>query len=129
LEIKIVLHFKDGKIEKGTTTDFSPRYPSFHILNLQGISHQVDISKLKAIFFVRDFGGKMYKVEKKVFPSKRLPGKKVQVKFTDSEVLLGYTQGYDPRRTGFFLLPVDPESNNERIFVVLSSVEYIQILD
>lgn len=129
MEIKIVLHFKDGKIEKGTTTDFSPRYPSFHILNLQGISHQVDISQLKAIFFVRDFGGKMYKVEKKVFPSKRLPGKKVQVKFTDSEVLLGYTQGYDPRRTGFFLLPVDPESNNERIFVVLSSVEYIQILD
>ena len=129
MEIKIVLHFNDGKIEKGTTTDFSPRYPSFHILNLQGISHQVDISQLKAIFFVRDFGGKMYKVEKKVFPSKRLPGKKVQVKFTDNEVLLGYTQGYDPRRTGFFLLPVDPESNNERIFVVLSSVEYIQILD
>lgn len=129
MEIKIVLHFKDGKIEKGTTTDFSPRYPSFHILNLQGVSNQVDISQLKAIFFVRDFGGKMDKVEKKVFPSKRLPGKKVQVKFTDNEVLLGYTQGYDPRRTGFFLLPVDPESNNERIFVVLSAVEYIQILD
>ncbi len=71
----------------------------------------------------------MEKVEKKVFPSKPLPGKKVQVKFTDGEILLGYTQGYDPKRTGFFLLPVDPESNNERIFVVLSSLEHIQILD
>jgi len=129
LEIKIVVHFKDGRIEKGTTTDFSPHHPSFHILDLQGMSRQVDISQLKAIFFVKDFGGRMDKMEKKVFPSKSLPGKKVQVKFTDGEILLGYTQGYDPKRTGFFLLPVDPESNNERIFVILSSLEYIQILD
>ncbi len=129
MEIKIVIHFKDGKIEKGTTTDFSPRHPSFHILNLQEISHQVDTSQLKAIFFVKDFGGRMEKMEKKVFPSKSLPGKKVQVKFTDGEILFGYTQGYDPKRTGFFLLPVDAESNNERIFVILSSLEHIQILD
>ena len=129
MEIKIVVHFKDGRIEKGTTTDFSPRHPSFHILDLQGMSRQVDISQLKAIFFVKDFGGRMDKMEKKVFPSQSPPGKKVQVKFTDGEILLGYTQGYDPKRTGFFLLPVDPESNNERIFIVLSSLEYIQILD
>jgi hypothetical protein len=65
-------------------------------------------------------------VKKKTFADledKTLIGKKVKVEFNDGEVLYGMTLGYSPHRQGFFFTPIDPESNNERIFAVLSAVK------
>ena len=45
--------------------------------------------------------------------------------FRDSEVITGYTFGYDPGRSGFFVMPTDEASNNERIFVVRSAVREV----
>jgi Family of unknown function (DUF6982) len=42
--------------------------------------------------------------------------------------LIGYTPGYDSRRTGFFLFPADPRSNNLRIFVVSGAVAAVRYL-
>lgn len=47
-----------------------------------------------------------------------VPGRKIRVVFEDGEVLLGTTQGYDASRPGFFIIPADAASNNERCFVV-----------
>ena len=48
-------------------------------------------------------------------------GKRIQVKFKDGEVLIGYTSGYSPDRMGFFVFPSDPDSNNEKVFVVAAA--------
>jgi hypothetical protein len=48
-------------------------------------------------------------------------GKRIQVKFKDGEVLIGYTSGYSPDRTGFFVFPSDPDSNNEKVFVMTAA--------
>ena len=37
--------------------------------------------------------------------------------------------GYSPQRRGFFFSPIDPESNNERIFAILSAVKDISFYD
>jgi hypothetical protein len=40
-------------------------------------------------------------------------------------VLVGTTQGYQPGRPGFFLIPADAKSNNERCYVVASAAREI----
>jgi hypothetical protein len=55
-------------------------------------------------------------------------GVKIMVEFKDGEVLAGTTTGYDPKRWGFFILPADHDSNNERCYVVIAAAKYIRIL-
>ena len=84
---------------------------------------------LKAIFMVRDFiGHSLYKERKKYIEGEELSGKKVEVTFKDGEVLVGSTLGYDSKRQGFFIFPVDPKSNNIRIYVVSFAVEKVRYL-
>ena len=42
--------------------------------------------------------------------------------------MLGMTQGYLPGRPGFFVVPVDKNSNNLRCFVVVSATQEIALL-
>jgi hypothetical protein len=55
-------------------------------------------------------------------------GRKVEVIFKDGEALVGSTQGYQADRPGFFMVPADPQSNNERIFVVAKAVQKVSFL-
>lgn len=48
--------------------------------------------------------------------------------FKDGEVLVGLTLGYDPNRLGFFVIPVDTQSNNLRVFVVSSAMSKFRFL-
>ncbi len=87
------------------------------------------IRDLKAIFFVRDFGGNSaYEEHKKFVAGAPLSGRKMEVTFTDGEVLVGTTTGYDAQRAGFFLFPVDARSNNVRIFIVQAVVRKVKFL-
>jgi hypothetical protein len=52
----------------------------------------------------------------------------MEVTCKDGEVIVGTTTGYDPKRPGFFLFPIDPSANNERVFVVTSAVRTARFL-
>ncbi|MEO0142565.1 MAG: hypothetical protein ABIL70_00845 [candidate division WOR-3 bacterium] len=134
---KIVVHFLDHRIERGYTTDFNPDKPFFHLIvkeNDKDKSIPIKIENLKAVFFVKELLGKSRTrpAEKKTFEDlkdKKLIGKKVKVEFVDNEVLYGITLGYSPKRQGFFFTPIDPDSNNERIFAVLGAVKSVTFYD
>jgi len=124
---KIVARYLNGKILKGTTRNFFPNKPVFHVTRHgstgPGDLVEVNLGELKAIFFVRDFTGNPKHVErKKLTPGERTQGRLMEVTCRDGEVIVGTTTGYDPKRPGFFLFPIDPTANNERIFVVASAV-------
>jgi len=53
-------------------------------------------------------------------------GKKVMVTFTDGEALAGFTSGYTPGKPGYFVIPADPSSNNERIYVLTAAVQKVE---
>lgn len=130
---KIVVRYQNGKILKGQTSDFLPAKSAFHISLLDtpagAPSIEVQVSEVKAIFFVKDFAGNREHKEAKEFAaSKSTGGRKIQVLFKDNETLVGTTQGYDPKRTGFFLIPADPGSNNDRSFVVKSATQKISFI-
>ena len=132
---KVVVHYQDHHIERGYTSDFRPDKPVFHLIVKEDTKERsvaVKIANLKAVFFVKELAGRLRTrpVKKKTFADiedKKLIGKKVKVEFTDGETLYGLTLGYSPQRQGFFFSPIDPESNNERIFAVLSAVRDITI--
>ena len=130
---KIVVRYQSGKILKGYTQNFFPNKPLFHI-NLLGASGsgqlvEVMVEELKAVFYVRDFMGNPKHVDKKQLdPGERSQGRLMEVTCKDGEVIAGTTTGYDPKRTGFFLFPIDPSSNNERIFMVTSAVKTARFL-
>lgn len=134
---KLVIRFLDGRIERGYTADFQPHKEIFHLVvksEGQDRSLAVKMANLKAVFFVKELHGmdKDRPVVKRDFAAlkdQKLIGKKVRVEFLDGEVLNGITLGYSPQRRGFFFTPIDPESNNERIFAVLSAVKDITFHD
>jgi hypothetical protein len=129
VKTRIVARFLDGRVLKGTTADFNPDRPIFHVVT-QAVSGQpaapveVVVAHLKALFFVKHFEGDAAYNESKAFaPTARTQGKRVKVEFKDGEVIVGTTMGYQADRPGFFLSPVDPRSNNDRCFVVLAAVK------
>ena len=130
---KIVARYCDGRTLKGTTQNFFPNKPNFHVNRLGGKGPgdviEVKIEDLKAIFFVKDFLGNAKHVErKKLAPGERPQGRLMEVTCKDSEVIVGATTGYDPKRPGFFLFPIDPSANNARVFVVTSAVRTARFL-
>ena len=125
---KIVVHFMDGTVKKGFATDFDKEAEKFHLKDKDTQEpHEVEISTLKAVFFVKDFEGNPDYQERHDFDRAGL-GKKIRVIFRDGEMIVGYTTGYSPDRPRFFLFPADPHSNNERIFVVTASTQSVEFL-
>lgn len=132
MQNQIVVRFLDGRSLKGFTTDFIAGKEVFHVTETASSSIkpvEVQVSKLKAVFFVKDLVGNADYKERLAFdPSKPAPGRKIYVLFKDGERIVGLTQGYKPGRAGFFLVPADPLSNNERIYIVTSSTQEIKFL-
>lgn len=133
MQNKIVVRYTDGRLMKGITGDFMPNRELFHLVpaDAPAGAMPVDISvrDLKAVFFVKDYAGDPGYQEMKEFePSRPVPGRKLKVVFKDREVILGTTQGYQPGRPGFFLIPADPRSNNDRCFVFAAATQEVSFV-
>jgi len=130
---KVVVKYLNGKVIKGFMQNFSPNKDRFHLIpadKASGGTIEVMVKHLKAIFVVRDFiGNPQYDERKKYVEGEKPSGLKLEVTFTDGEVIAGSTLlGYDPKRQGNFISPADPNSNNIRVFVVSSAVKSVRQL-
>ena len=130
--VKVVVRYAAGDLIKGFTQDFFPNKESFHVFPADQSpvkSIEVSVRDLKAIFVVRDFmGNSRYSEQKKFMEGDKISGKRVEIAFTDGEVMVGSTLGYDRNRPGFFIFPADPKSNNIRVFAVSSAIREVRQL-
>jgi len=125
MQFQVVVHFADGRLLKGHATDFFPNKEAFHLEEKgSGETKEIKVSELKGIFFVKTFDGNPAHHERKDLERAGM-GKRIQVKFKDGEELIGYTSGYSPGRAGFFVFPADPDSNNEKVFVVTAGTQNV----
>ena len=135
LKKKAVVKYQNGEIIKGWVEDFRPDRESFNLFPLIEYSEEesleIKYSSLKAIFFVKDFiGDKDYKkvrtfnVDLIITPSQR----KLIVNFLDGEHLYGTSHSYGRYKVGFFVYPIDPKNNNERIFAVHQAIESVRLM-
>jgi hypothetical protein len=130
---KVIARFIDGRIIKGNTVDFSPGRDVFHVSLADALPGDKPVAiltnALKAVFFVKDMAGDPKHVATNEFdPSRPCAGRKIKVVFRDGEVLVGITTGYQPGRPGFFLVPADTCSNNERCYVVTAFAKEINFI-
>ncbi|MCK4671666.1 MAG: hypothetical protein KAT47_03920 [Candidatus Aegiribacteria sp.] len=116
---KVVLHYTDGSIQKGYTSDLSPDRTTFHLAAIEDHETEIiDIHKLKAVFFVKDFEGDPEHTDLKDFDSYQTAyGRQYRVLFRDGEEFVGTGMGYHPDKFGFFLTPLDSDCNTIRAFV------------
>jgi hypothetical protein len=127
----VVARYRDGRTIKGTTYDFGPQKKGFHVVPLGeegGKVSEVLLSELKAVFFVKSFEGKQtYPLSKAGVEEKAEPAglMKVKITFFDGETLVGTTHGYTLEREGFFIVPLEGDSNNLRIFVISKAVKQV----
>jgi hypothetical protein len=133
LKNKIVLHYEGGKLYKGVTSNFSPNKDTFHLVLMTDPPDskplELTITGLKGLFYVKDYFGKPDYHEKKEFnPSIPVVGRKIKILFKDGELMVGTTVGYQKDRPGFFVIPADPDSNNERCFVLSSATLEITLI-
>lgn len=128
MQNQIIVRFADGKILKGTTADLFPNKAIFHLMDKDsGTIQEIDIFYLKAVYFVKSFEGNPGYQEKDDIERVGF-GKKIKVHFKDGETLVGYTQGYTPNRDIFIVFPSDPDSNNEKVFVVAHATSKVSFM-
>lgn len=131
VENKVVVRFQDGTIMKGYTHDFFPNKEFFHVTTAQGGDdpREVQVSKLKAVFFVKSFEGNKghRKADDPVIMDnlKKAAGFKLRIRFIDGEEMYVLTQGYDAARKGFFVYSKDPDCNWDRAYVVKQATKEV----
>lgn len=127
--IKIVAAMLEGKRIKGFTLDFSALrdkcrvFPSANAPASQ--SQEIDLREAKAVFFVQEFEGLQGREAQPATPSH---GRKIEVIFLDGERLEGTTEGYNPQKLGFFMVPIDPSGNILRAFIINANVKRVRWL-
>ena len=138
---KLVAHFKDGDVARGYSPDFKPESEIFHLMTWDGdvtSSRKIQVDKLKALFHVKTWGTPGgHSDRRREFPPAEGPERLLEkkdaprtiVEFFDGEEVWGYSQGYHSPAPGFFLIPADPGDNNQKIYVIRSSLVNIQFLD
>jgi len=126
---KVVARYRDGRLLRGYTSDFNVTRPQLHLSSnpCHGDSLFVPLPQLKALFFVRDFGGDPTYVEQKTFVGPP-QGRKIEITFDDGEVLVGSTLSYRTEGYGFFVHPADKGGNNIRVFVSSVAVRHVRFL-
>ena len=126
---KIVVRYREGSTLKGYTVDFHPSrghfslWPSVDAHASERV--MVPLARLKALFFVKSFGGNRWHVAAESH-QKAAAGRRIEVTFFDKEVVRGTTLGYRPDGVGFFITPLDSAGNNQRVFVVNSAVRQVK---
>ncbi len=128
----VVARFADGRVLKGTTHDFAPHKPVFHLTVSDDPTARalaIPVGALKALFFVRTYDGNPKHVDDQDFARAKGQGRKIAVTFADGELLCGFTTGYSKDKQGFFVIPVDPKANNSRVYVVTTSVKKVEWVD
>lgn len=130
---RVVARFVDGHVVKGTTIDFSAARETFHITEpvpVQGWNRtEVPVGELKALFYVKDFDGNPDHVDRQVLDVPPEPSELgVEVVFDDGEVMVGTAPRYRGEGAGFFLVPADAQSNNERCFVVEAATREVRFM-
>lgn len=127
---RVVARLTDGTMVKGTTQDFFPNRPLFHVAPAGGGPPvEIRTKLLKAVFFVKDFVGDTARRDVLGFlaaPGETSQGKKLAVRFKDGELLCGHSLSYSPEREGFFMFPSDGHANNLRVYVLTAAAAEIK---
>lgn len=127
---QIVVHRIDGGIVKGSSLDVDPKHPQCHVRTQAGESVEIAMADVKALFFVKSLAGghppRTDAKEAEKGDTRLVGARRVRIVFTDGEEIVGLMNRFPPITPYYFLLPIDPQSNNIRILVNGRAVRHIE---
>lgn len=127
----VVAHYLDGTIVKGISMDVAPGKTFCHIRTDEGTS-KVEFKDLKALYFVKDLVGDPERNDSQEVQEddiRRRGSRLLEIVFKDDERLVVLCNSFPPKTERFFVLPVDMDSNNQRIMVNRDAVVSISELE
>jgi Family of unknown function (DUF6982) len=130
MSTKVVARYRDGRLIKGISQDIQPTKATFHVRGADGKVVPVNLSDLKAVFYVRTLeGNSKYEEDLKPNPEDvRSRGSTlITLRFEDGETMVCLTNGLPRNRQYYFVVPVDARSNNIRILVNQAAVVSIEV--
>ncbi|MCX6565313.1 MAG: hypothetical protein NTW38_02645 [Candidatus Aminicenantes bacterium] len=122
---KVVVQFLDGKSKRGSIPFFNPAKQTvpFETTSEDGKSNiqmTVHIEEIKKILFLKKASTEDSAVRKETISQTHFAGTvayKLVVEMNDGEVLTGTTLKYSPGEKSFFLMPLNPADQSERIYI------------
>ncbi len=100
------------------------------VMNTAGNVVAITLDDVKGVYFVREFGDSE-SLGRKTFTSRpRVEGLWVRLRFRDNEVIEGMMPNdlLQEGAEGFLIIPPDPHSNTQRIFVPRSALAEMTVL-
>lgn len=129
-ERAVVARLASGLVLRGSTVDFNPDRPTLWIdPDGGGRGVEVKLRDLKALFFPYPPG----QTRRTATPSRgnapdpARDGKRVVVRFQDGETMTGHALVFRSEKVGFFLHPDDPDSQHEKVFVVVAATSQVLV--
>lgn len=117
---RVVVRFLDGRILKGYGDNFLPGEVELLVREVENDAiHRVALGEVKMICFVRAFVTDSQSTHRPTAPLiyQAVPGRRVAVEFLDGEHLEGVATLQTMPTHGFFVTPLNPNSNNIQIYV------------
>lgn len=127
----MVVRFKDGATLSGFGDNFMPGETELLMQDLEERLHRLPLSDVKMVCFVKTFSsdpGETHRIPGRVL-YQPVPGSKVRISFKDGEVLEGVSAVRTRPLKGFFLTPLNQNSNNIHVYVNMDEVVSFRFLD
>ena len=128
---QVVGKYRDGRLIRGYTNDFSPMNPYLHIFPTPHAerSEFVSMVQLDALFFGRDARDAAEEIDEPAGPD-LVPaqGRKVAVPLPNGTEMIGAARSYSRSSSGFFVESLDEESGTPRVFVTAGGVRSIRFV-
>jgi hypothetical protein len=127
----LIRRFEREPLVGFVSPDVYQRADGIEVLTIGGSVSLVPYNEVKSVCFVKDFEAADQEPERKVFNTRpKTDGLWVRMTFRDDEVMEGVLANnlLQLDAYGFTVVPPDPYSNNQRIFIPKAALKELQVL-
>ncbi len=128
---KVFVETFDGRTLPGYVSPAQlDRAEGLEILNLEGAVEQVELERVRAVYFVNDFQQKFLPERKSFLSRPKLDGLWVRVEYRDGDTLEGVVANdlLALLDRGVHLVPPDPATNCTRMFIPRRAIAKLTVL-
>jgi hypothetical protein len=116
----VVVHFLKGETLTGYGDNFLPGEAEIMVRDEGGAIRKVDLASVKVVCFVKSVSpdrAQTHRASPERLLYQAVPGRRVLLHFKDGERMEGLASISDKPRRGFFVTPLNPNSNNLQVYV------------
>ncbi len=125
----MVVHYRDGRTLTGWGGNFFPTEGEIYVKDMLENVVRVDLSQVKVVCFVRKLDPDRRETHRPAAPLlyQAVPGNHIDIVFRDGERMEAVGSLTKLPSHGFFVTPLNPNSNNLQVYVNPAEVRSLRI--